>query len=72
MIETTNIYIKIRHKAGLSQKGLADICGVWPRAASTWENGQSKPSMQSIKQIYQYLESHAEIGITGKEFLENL
>lgn len=42
---------ELRKKNGLSQKELAEICGVHQTAVSQWENGRTQPDRESIKTL---------------------
>lgn len=33
----------LRERAGLSQLGVANAVGVWPRTVTRWENGDTQP-----------------------------
>lgn len=41
----------VRNFLGLTQVGLAELLGVTPVAVSRWENGRSKPTNATIKQL---------------------
>ena len=61
-IEKTSIPIvceRIRHfreKRGIEQKELAKAIGITPNAISNWENGRSRPDINLIPAICNYLE----------------
>ncbi len=51
-----NYLTRLRLKAGLTQRALAYMLGVTDKAVSKWENGRSKPSVDTLRllsQVYQ-------------------
>ena len=40
-----------RKMAGLTQKGLADACGVSESTVSSWENGRTEPTVSMAKKV---------------------
>ena len=43
--------IRLRKREGLSQEALAEILGVSRQAVSRWENGESVPNPETLKQL---------------------
>ncbi|WP_322174583.1 zinc ribbon domain-containing protein [Acutalibacter caecimuris] len=48
-METKEIILRLREKAGLSQEGLAEKLFVTRQAVSRWENGETTPDTESLK-----------------------
>lgn len=48
---------KFREQKGLTQKGLADMCGVTTRTVQNWENGGAIPEI-----VQRYLQSVGDVG----------
>ena len=51
----------IRKQKGLSQKALADLCGVHQTAVSQWEKGRTTPDLDSLKKLAAALGVSAEV-----------
>ena len=52
-METKNILLSLRTKAGLSQEALADKLYVTRQAVSRWENGETIPNTETLKLLSQ-------------------
>lgn len=50
-METKEILLKLRNKAGLSQEELAEKVYVTRQAASRWETGETLPNTETLKQL---------------------
>ena len=50
-METKEILLKLRHKAGLSQEELAEKIYVTRQAVSRWETGETLPNTETLKQL---------------------
>lgn len=48
-METKNIILELRNKAGLSQDDLAEKVFVTRQAVSRWENGETTPNTDTLK-----------------------
>ena len=48
-METKNIILELRNKAGLSQDELAEKVYVTRQAVSRWENGETTPNIETLK-----------------------
>jgi len=48
-METKNIILELRNKAGLSQEMLAKKVHVTRQAVSRWENGETVPNTDTLK-----------------------
>lgn len=48
-METKNIILELRNKAGLSQDELAEKVFVTRQAVSRWENGETTPNIETLK-----------------------
>ena len=43
--------IRLRKREGLSQEALAEMLGISRQAVSRWENGESVPNPETLKQL---------------------
>ena len=50
-METKEILLKLRNKAGLSQEELAEKVYVTRQAVSRWETGETLPNTETLKQL---------------------
>ena len=50
-METKEILLKLRNKAGLSQEELAEKIYVTRQAVSRWETGETLPNTETLKQL---------------------
>lgn len=50
-METKEILLKLRNKAGLSQEELAEKIYVTRQAVSRWETGETLPNAETLKQL---------------------
>lgn len=50
-METKDIILQLREKSGLSQDGLAQKIYVTRQAVSRWENGETVPNTETLKQL---------------------
>ena len=50
-VETKDIILQLREKSGLSQDGLAQKIYVTRQAVSRWENGETVPNTETLKQL---------------------
>lgn len=50
-METKNVILELRNKAGLSQDELAEKVFVTRQAVSRWENGETTPNTETLKQL---------------------
>ena len=50
-METKDILLELREKNGLSQDGLAQKIYVTRQAVSRWENGETIPNTETLKQL---------------------
>ena len=50
-METKEILLKLRNKAGLSQEELAEKIYVTRQAGSRWETGETLPNTETLKQL---------------------
>ena len=48
-METKDIILELRNKAGLSQDELAEKVFVTRQAVSRWENGETTPNTETLK-----------------------
>ena len=48
-METKDIILQLRTKAGLSQEELAEKVYVTRQAVSRWENGETTPGVETLK-----------------------
>ena len=48
-METKDIILELRNKAGLSQDELAEKVYVTRQAVSRWENGETTPNTETLK-----------------------
>ncbi len=53
-----NFISALREKKGLSQYQLGALVGVTDKAVSKWENGASKPRINTVKKLAQVLCGH--------------
>ena len=52
-METKDIILELRNKAGLSQDELAEKVFVTRQAVSRWENGETTPNIETLKLLIQ-------------------
>ena len=52
-METKDIILELRNKAGLSQEELAEKVFVTRQAVSRWENGETTPNIETLKLLSQ-------------------
>lgn len=57
---------ELRKEKKLSQKALADLCGVHQTAVSQWEKGRTTPDLDSLKKLAKALGVSVEILIGGE------
>ena len=50
-METKDIILDLRTKKGLSQDELAELVFVTRQAVSRWENGETIPNTETLKQL---------------------
>lgn len=50
-MENENIFLKLRTAKGLTQEELADRLFVTRQAVSRWENGETVPNVETLKQL---------------------
>lgn len=50
-METKDVILQLREKSGLSQDGLAQRVYVTRQAVSRWENGETVPNTETLKQL---------------------
>lgn len=50
-MDVKNIILELRNKAGLSQDELAEKVYVTRQAVSRWENGETTPNIETLKQL---------------------
>ncbi len=50
-METKDVILSLRTKSGLSQKELAEKLFVTRQAVSRWENGETVPNTETLKQL---------------------
>ena len=48
-METKDVILELRNKAGLSQDELAERVYVTRQAVSRWENGETTPNIETLK-----------------------
>ena len=53
-METKEILLKLRNKAGLSQEELAEKVYVTRQAVSRWETGETLPNTETLKQLSKF------------------
>lgn len=59
-----------RRRCGLSQKELADLCGVHQTAVSQWEKGRTTPDLESLKKLAKALGVSVEL-LLGEEPIQD-
>lgn len=57
---------ELRKQKGLSQKTLAELCGVHQTAVSQWEKGRTTPDLDSLKKLANALGVSVEILLGGE------
>ena len=55
-METKNIILELRNKAGLSQDDLAEKVFVTRQAVSRWENGETIPNIETLKLLSKFFD----------------
>ena len=55
-METKDVLLKLRSQRGLSQEQLAEQLFVTRQAVSRWENGETLPNIETLKQLSIYFD----------------
>jgi len=65
--EIRDMIIALRHESHLTQKELAEKCGITQANISKFEKGTSKPTIESLKKIADALGMRLVIDFVGRE-----